>query len=267
MGHGNWDYDNDSMGYPGVPPMDERLYPGTKKIKPASPDGTRVEKTPPGINYHVQYLDYCLGELIRHTQDLGIDRNTVFIFTTDNATTSYGKGLKGAVKEHGPLVPMIVYGPGSVNAIGEADDLASLADIMPTVAELTGARLPDNYEFDGKSMMPFVSGKTSKHRDWVYSYNAEYQMVRTRNVCRGGMGFYWDTRGVRDQEQYRMIDLNKPDPALRKEIKLIKTVLKKYPTAPLSGPMYERYMKAKAGKRELWDKMRERILREHKEEK
>ena len=247
--------------------MDTKLYRGTPKIKAKAPDGTMAEKTPPGINYHVQYLDYCFGELIRHTQDLGIDRNTVFIFSTDNATTSYGKGLKGAVKEHGPLVPMIMYGPGSVNAIGEADDLASLADIMPTVADLTGAKLPDNYEFDGKSMMPFVSGKTSKHRDWVYSYNAEYQMVRTRNVCRCGMGFYWDTRGVRDQEKYRMIDMNKPDPALRKEIELIKAVLKKYPTAPLSGPMYERYMKAKAGKRELWDKMRERILKENKKGK
>jgi len=44
---------------------------------------------------------------------------------------------------------------------------------------------------------------------------------------------------------------------------LIKTVLKKYPTAPLNGPMYDRDMKDKAGKRELWDKIRERILKEH----
>jgi arylsulfatase A-like enzyme len=208
-----------------------------------------------------------MGELIRHTQNLGIDRDTIFIFSTDNATTSYGKGLKGAVKEHGPLVPMIVYGPGSVKALGEVDDLASLADIVPTVAELASAEIPKSYEFDGKNMMPFVSGKTSKHRDWVYSYNAEYQMVRTRNVCRGGMGFYWDTRGVRDQEKYRLMDENNTEPVLCKEIELIRAVLKKYPTAPLEGPMYERYMKAKAGKRELWDRMRDRILREHKEDR
>jgi len=264
MGHGNWDYDNDGMGYPGVPPMDERLYPGTAKIKTTAPDGTTVEKTPAGINYHVQYLDYCIGDLIQHTQYLGIDRNTIFIFTTDNATTEYGKGLKGTVREHGPLVPMIVYGPGSVKALGEVDDLVSLVDIAPTVAELTATELPEGYEFDGKSMMPFVSGKTSKHRDWVYSYNAEYQMVRTRNVCRDGMGFYWDTRGTRDQEQYKLIDEDKRDPALHSDIELIKTVLENYPPAPLSGPMYERYMKAKEEKRELWDKMRENILRQYR---
>ncbi len=263
MGHGNWDYEHGAMGYPGVPPLDEDLYPGTENIKTTAPDGTIVEKTRPGINYHVQYLDHCMGELLEQTKHLGIDRNTVFIFTTDNATTSYGKGLKGAVKEHGPLVPLIVYGPGSIKAMGEVDDLVSLADVMPTVAEMTGFKLPSKYEFDGKSMIPFVTGLTIQHRDWVYSYNAEFQMVRTRAICRGGMGFYWDTRGTRDQEAYKMINLDGPDPALKRDVDLIKTVLNKYPTAPLSGPMYDRYMKEKAGKRELWDKMRARIMKEH----
>jgi len=160
---------------------------------------------------------------------------------------------------------MILYGPGYVKALGEADDMASLVDIMPTVAELADVEIPKNYEFDGRNMMPFVSGKAPKHRDWIYSYNAEYQIVRTRNVCRDGMGFYWDTRSTRDQEQYRLINENRPDPSLRKDIELIRTILKKYPAAPLSGPMYERYMKAKKGKRELWDKMREKILNQHKE--
>jgi len=70
-----------------------------------------------------------------------------------------------------------------------------------------------------------------------------------------------------DQEQYRLIDEARPDPALQKDIELVKTILNKYPTAPLSGPMYERYMKSKATKRELWDRMREKILsRQEKEQ-
>ena len=267
MGHGNWDFENDRMGYPGVPPMDKRVYPGTPRIKTSAPDGTVAEKTPPGINYHVQYLDYCLGELIKHMENLGIEKNTIIIFSTDNATTEYGKGLKGAVKEHGPKVPMLIYGPGLVKALGQVEDLASLVDVAPTVAELTGAKLPDGYEFDGKSMMPFLQGRRPKHRDWLYSYNAEYQMVRTRNVCRDGLGFYWDTRGILDQEKYRLIEENKAGPELRRDIETIKRVLNKYPTAPLSGPMYERYMREKTGKRELWDKMREKILSQHKKEK
>lgn len=260
LGHPNWDFENDRMGYPGVPPMDQRIYPGTPTRRTTAPDGTVVEKTPAGINYHVQYLDYCLGELIRGTEDLGIDKNTLIIFSTDNATTEYGKGLKGAVKEHGPKVPMLVYGPGLVKAHGEVDDLVSLVDIAPTVVELTGATLPDGYEFDGWSMMPFLEGKTARHRDWIYSYNAEYRMVRTRNICRDGMGFYWDTKGILDQEEYRLVDENVADPELLIDIKVIKKVLAKYPAAPQTGPMYKRYMKQKEGKRELWDKMKTRIL-------
>jgi arylsulfatase A-like enzyme len=61
LGHSNWDFEHDAMGYPGVPPMDAKLYPGTKTLKTTAPDGSVVEKTPPGTNYHVQYLDYCLG--------------------------------------------------------------------------------------------------------------------------------------------------------------------------------------------------------------
>ena len=74
------------------------------------------------------------------------------------------------------------------------------------------------------------------------------------------MGFYWDTRDTRDQEQYRLIQEGEVDPGLQKDIETVTMVLKKYPTAPLSGPMYEHYIKAKGGKRERWDKIREKIL-------
>jgi hypothetical protein len=46
----------DVMGYPGVPPMDAKLYPGTKTLNTTAPDGSVVEKTPPGTNYHVMVL-------------------------------------------------------------------------------------------------------------------------------------------------------------------------------------------------------------------
>ncbi len=74
-------------------------------------------------------------------------------------------------------------------------------------------------------------------------------------------------RNTLDQEKYRLIEEDKPDPELRKDIEIIKSVLKKYPVAPLSGPMYERYMKSKEGKRELWDKMREKILSQNRKKR
>ena len=99
-----WNSGYSLRGYPGVPPMDPKRYPGTATLKTTAPDGTTVAKTPPGINYHVQYLDYLMGELIRHAESLGIGEKFVLIFTTDNGTTQYGKGQKGDLKEQIELI-------------------------------------------------------------------------------------------------------------------------------------------------------------------
>jgi hypothetical protein len=111
--------------------------------------------------------------------------------------------------------------------------------------------------------MPFLTGKKKRHRDWAYSYNGIYKMARTKNVVRDGMGFFWDARGTVDQESYKLIDEKNIDPALKKEVQQIREILDKYPKAPTSGVMYERYMEEKAEKWESWDKMRERVLKEN----
>ena len=246
LGHKNWDFEGDRMDYPGVPARDKT--------------GKWIgERTGPGLNHHVEYLDYCFGEIIRELEALGIRENTIILFTTDNGTTEYGKGLKGCVKEKGAKVPMIIWGPGIVKARGEADELTDLADITPTIAELTGAPLPDGYTFDGQSLVPFLIGEAEHHRDWIYSYNAEYQMVRTRSVVRDGLGMYWDTRGVKEQEDYREIGENR-DPELRKDIELIERVLKRFPTPDLNTEMFRRYLREKAQSRANWEKLKERIL-------
>jgi hypothetical protein len=84
---------------------------------------------------------------------------------------------------------------------------------------------------------------------------------------RDGMGFYWDTRSILDQEKYQLVDENDADSELLKDIQVINKVLAKYPAAPQNGPMYERYMKQKEGKRKLWDRMKTRILGQHVKEK
>jgi len=267
LGHLNWDYVNDGMGYPGVPPMDTNMYPGTKIVKEKMPDGSIVKRTPAGMNYHVQYLDYTIGELIAQLRNLGIEDETLIIFTTDNGTAGYGKGLSGAVKEYGSKVPFCVYGPGLIKPRGEVDDFAGVADIAPTIADLTGADLPRGYEFDGLSMMPFLSGKTSNFRNWIYSYVAECQMVRTKNVLRDGMGVYWDTRGTVDQEKYKEISQDKPPAALAGEINTIKNVLEKYPSMPMQGPAFERYAEDKKSQRKYWLALKKRIREEQEQKK
>ena len=82
-------------------------------------------------------------------------------------------------------------------------------------------------------------------------------------MVRDGLGFFWDARHTLDQEKYGLFEESSADPALSQDIALIKTILAKYPPAPTNGLMFERYLKEKEGKRELWDTMVEKVLKQH----
>jgi hypothetical protein len=56
--------------------------------------------------------------------------------------------------------------------------VADLTDIMPTLAELAGAKLPADRPFDGHSLLPVLQGKAAKHRDWAYSHLDDGRILR-----------------------------------------------------------------------------------------
>ena len=54
------------------------------------------------------------------------------------------------------------------------------SDIYPTLMEFSGASVPDGYALDGQSLVPFLTGSTDMHREWITSYIATARMVRTK---------------------------------------------------------------------------------------
>ena len=65
--------------------------------------------------------------------------------------------------ERGVRVPMIVNCPGRVRA-AVCDELIDLSDVLPTLAELAGADLPEGVAIDGRSFAPFLSGRPGHPR-------------------------------------------------------------------------------------------------------
>jgi arylsulfatase A-like enzyme len=63
---------------------------------------------------------------------------------------------------------------------GATDELTDFTDIAPTLVELSGAEPPGGYAFDGKSLVPFLKGKSDSHRDWIYGYISTSQVIRTK---------------------------------------------------------------------------------------
>lgn len=149
---------------------------------------THDSLTGSGIHNHINYLDYQVWQYRKKLADLGIEDNTVIIFTADNATLGFGKNRSD--QQRGCHVPMIIYHPKMARH-GQQDELVSIADIMPTVAELAGFQIPEDYEINGHSLIPWLTGKQPQHRQWVYSYRGPEQIMRTRQLLRDGHHKWW----------------------------------------------------------------------------
>ncbi len=124
----------------------------------------------------IEYMDKLIGKLIKKAENLGIYENTYFIFCADNGTavTAKDRGV-----ERGVHVPYVVRGPG-IKALGITNELTDFSDVAPTLLDMAGISKPESVYFDGKSQLPFLTGKTKSHRKWIYAYTGSVQVLRTK---------------------------------------------------------------------------------------
>ncbi|MFO1064071.1 MAG: sulfatase-like hydrolase/transferase, partial [Pirellulales bacterium] len=134
------------------------------------------KRLPKGFDSNVDYLDVVVGRLIDRLKDEGLDKNTILIFIGDNGTAGHGKGT---ATELGAHVPFIAWGPGWIHPHPKAvGALSDVTDIFPTLAEFAEAPLPKDILFDGRSLVPLLTGKTDSHRDWIYSHLDDGRVLR-----------------------------------------------------------------------------------------
>jgi len=201
LGHDGWDFFSSDIN-----PKTRQKWPATPIVKWENGKYTRTEPyitgdngvydthgtvTDCGIHNHVKYLDYQLWQYWEKIKAMGEEDNTILIFCADNATSGYGKGSTDS--QRGAHVPLIIYAPClDMTKKGEQDVLADLSDILPTIAEITGVKIPDTYEVNGQSLIPFLTTDKPTHRDWIYTYHMERQFIRSKNVLIGGQGKIYD---------------------------------------------------------------------------
>ena len=105
-------------------------------------------------------IDDNVGKTRALLRELGIDGNTIFIFTTDNGTATGARifnagmrGAKGSEYDGGHRVPLFCHWPdGGMNRKHVNDRLAHAVDIVPTLLDMTGAKAPPGLRFDGVSI-------------------------------------------------------------------------------------------------------------------
>ncbi len=136
-------------------------------------------------------IDWSVGRVLNELKEQGLDENTLVIFTSDNGPwLSYGDHAgsaapfregKGTMFEGGMREPCIMRWPGRIEPGTVCDQLATTMDVMPTVAALTGGRLPD-HPIDGHDIWPLISGQGGAETPWdafYCYYMGELQAVRT----------------------------------------------------------------------------------------
>ena len=109
-------------------------------------------------------IDENMARLRKHLKALGIDRDTLLIFMTDNGTAGGGfhagmRGRKGSTFDGGHRVPCFLHWPGGGLAGGrDVNRLTAHLDLLPTLIDLCGLKQPAGVKLDGRSLAPLLTG-------------------------------------------------------------------------------------------------------------
>jgi arylsulfatase A len=114
----------------------------------------------------VENLDDNIGRLLAHVEELGLARDTILIFLTDNgpAGDRYNAGLRGrkaSVYEGGVRVPFFIRWPGRIPAGKKIGTIAAHIDVRPTLLDLCGVKAAAGRPMDGMSLRPLLEGKSA----------------------------------------------------------------------------------------------------------
>ena len=138
----------------------------------------------------MQEIDWSVGQILATLKKHGLDEKTLVVFTSDNGPwLSYGDHAgtagplregKGTMFEGGVRVPCIMRWPGKVPGGKTCEEMCATIDLLPTVAGLAGAKLPD-HKIDGKDILPLMTGTPgakSPHEAYYYYWGQHLQAVR-----------------------------------------------------------------------------------------
>jgi arylsulfatase A len=129
----------------------------------------------------ITLLDDYVGRIIKQLKDLGLDKNTLVIFTGDNGAAGSGganpdffntsgplRGRKGGLYEGGIREPFVAYWPGKIKPGSSSDHVAAIWDIMPTFADIAGVKKLDG--IDGISFLPTLLGRDKEQKKHPFLY-------------------------------------------------------------------------------------------------
>ena len=115
----------------------------------------------------IECLDWSTGRILDTLRNLGLDSNTIVIYTSDNGPSPRAtgsalplRGRKHTTFEGGMRVPCVMWAPGKIPAGRVCREVATTMDFYSTFAKLAGAALPLDQVIDGKDIYPLMTGQS-----------------------------------------------------------------------------------------------------------
>lgn len=124
-----------------------------------------------------QALDRANGKILDKLKELGIEKNTLIVFTNDNGGPSDKNGsnnypLSGTKSNHlegGIRVPFVMKWPGNISKASRYKHPVSTMDLIPTFYALGGGDINDLSDLDGVNLMPYIQkGNSEKPHDILF---------------------------------------------------------------------------------------------------
>lgn len=190
-----------------------------------SPEKFSAPYTKQGVNLGnffgmIANIDHNVGQMRAFLKKKGLAENTIFIFTTDNGTSSGAnvhnngmRGRKGSEYDGGHRVPFFMHWPkGGLNKGRDVNMITSYVDIVPTLIDYCDVPSPKGVKFDGVNIRPLIEGKESNWPDRILITDS--QRVRDPIKWRKSSVMTDQWRLVNGKELY---DIN-ADPGQKKNI-------------------------------------------------
>lgn len=140
----------------------------------------------------IMEIDWSVGQILSTLCELGLEENTLVLFTADNGPwLSYGDHAgcalplregKGTTFDGGQREPFIAWWPGQIPPGNVCREMAAMFDLLPTLAGLADAELDTTRKIDGKDIWPLLSGVSdakTPHEAFFYHRSGRLEAVRS----------------------------------------------------------------------------------------
>ena len=176
--HANNEAGQNGMEVPSLEPYADKDWPQPQK----------------GHAAMITRMDSDIGRLFGKLKELGLDRDTLVMFSSDNGPHKEGGGDPNFFRSSGPLrgykrdlyeggirVPMIARWPGKIKPGSISNHICAFWDFLPTCTELAGLKTPK--AIDGISLVPTLLGQADKQKEheflyWEFHEQGKKQAVR-----------------------------------------------------------------------------------------